>query len=227
MNNFNKETGLADEMPACVSLRMMTVEDVGMLQGISRQTFSEAFGDGNDPEDLRLFLVTAYSTRQLTDELSDPDSAFWLLELDSLPAGYIMTRIKRLDASGTCLCGVLNVAPDLTVPEQPVPAQPAPEQSAPEQPVSEQPVPAKTVFELERIYILAANQGKGYGKLLMDKAVAMAEKGGFRKMRLGVWQKSCRAIAFYKREGFRVAGSKTFLVGNDEQQDWVMERDVP
>jgi ribosomal protein S18 acetylase RimI-like enzyme len=207
MNDFNRKYGFTDDLPACVSLRMLTVEDADLLQRISRQTFSEAFGAGNDPEDLRLFLDTAYSKRQLADELTDPDSAFWLLEQDSQPIGYIMTRIKIPDASGTCLCGGLSVAPDQIVPEQPI--------------------PAKTVFELERIYILAAHQGKGYGKLLMGKAVAMAENSGFRKMRLGVWQKNCKAIAFYEREGFRIAGSKTFLVGNDVQQDWVMERDVP
>lgn len=212
MNDVNKESGLSDGMPACISIRMLTADDADMLQRISRQTFSEAFGVGNDPENLRLFLDTAYSKKQLANELSDPDSAFWLLELDSLPAGYIMTRIKRPDASGTCLCSGLRVAPDLTVPDQIV---------------LDQTVPVKTIFELERIYILAAHQGKGYGKLLMDKAVTMAEKGGFRKMRLGVWQKNSKAIAFYKREGFRIAGSKTFLVGNDEQQDWVMERDFP
>jgi ribosomal protein S18 acetylase RimI-like enzyme len=201
MNQVSSESVNEPETPSCLIFRRLVGEDVELLQRISNQTFSDAFSTGNDPENLRLFIETAYSRQKLLDELSDPDASFWLLEIDSLPAGYIMTRMKKADVPDSCTCGEM------------IPAACHTES-------------AETVFELERIYILTAHQGKGYGKLLMDKAVAMAEKAGFRKMRLGVWQKNSRAIAFYKREGFRIAGSKTFLVGNDLQHDWIMERDV-
>jgi ribosomal protein S18 acetylase RimI-like enzyme len=43
-------------------------------------------------------------------------------------------------------------------------------------------------------------------------------------MWLSVWQKNPRAIAFYQKWGFEIAGTATFTIGSDVQTDWIMGR---
>jgi len=60
----------------------------------------------------------------------------------------------------------------------------------------------------------------------MEKAVSTARDLGCSTLQLGVWQRNARAIAFYEREGFRITGETTFLVGSDPQSDWIMVRPI-
>jgi len=60
----------------------------------------------------------------------------------------------------------------------------------------------------------------------VEKAVSTARELGCSTLQLGVWQRNTRAIAFYEREGFRITGETTFLVGSDLQSDWTMERQL-
>ena len=51
------------------------------------------------------------------------------------------------------------------------------------------------------------------------------EKIAQRKIRnvwLGVWEKNPRAIAFYKKFGFKEAGEHVFLLGRDPQRDIIL-----
>jgi ribosomal protein S18 acetylase RimI-like enzyme len=41
---------------------------------------------------------------------------------------------------------------------------------------------------------------------------------------LGVWERNERAQAFYRKHGFRKAGTQIFVVGTDPQTDHVMMR---
>jgi ribosomal protein S18 acetylase RimI-like enzyme len=81
-------------------------------------------------------------------------------------------------------------------------------------------------LELERIYVRKPYIGQGFGRLLMDKAIALALDRGKRRIWLGVWEKNERAIAFYERCGFRKAGTHAFVMGKDEQTDFTMIKDL-
>ncbi|HSB91568.1 MAG TPA: GNAT family N-acetyltransferase [Flavitalea sp.] len=59
------------------------------LQSVSRRTFSETFADHNSKEDLDLFLERSYSLDALRKELSNPDSTFFLLYVNSEVQGYM------------------------------------------------------------------------------------------------------------------------------------------
>ncbi|GAF36898.1 GNAT family N-acetyltransferase [Lentilactobacillus farraginis] len=72
-----------------VLLRECTLADVGALQQISRETFTDTFGDANQQADLDRYLTKAYNTDQLTKELSDPESAFFFIYMDDQLAGYL------------------------------------------------------------------------------------------------------------------------------------------
>lgn len=81
---------------------------------------------------------------------------------------------------------------------------------------------AKTL-EIARLYSATNYIGKGVGKLLMQYCLEFAKNGGAQSIWLGVWQRNTRAIRFYEKCGFQLAGTYTFILGNDEQLDHIME----
>lgn len=81
-------------------------------------------------------------------------------------------------------------------------------------------------IELERIYTIAAWQGKGIGSLILKQVEAIAHHHSKRFVWLGVWEKNHRAIAFYERHGFKAFGSHLFQLGNDEQTDILLRKDL-
>jgi ribosomal protein S18 acetylase RimI-like enzyme len=80
--------------------------------------------------------------------------------------------------------------------------------------------------ELERIYVARAWHGCGVGATLMDACIAQVKRWQCDGLWLGVWEKNPNAIAFYKRAGFSIVGKKTFQLGADVQNDFVMARAV-
>ena len=81
-------------------------------------------------------------------------------------------------------------------------------------------------LELERIYVSPKVQGTGQGSYLMEQVIGMAKQRGKKYIWLGVWERHSRGISFYKKHGFYVIGTHTFVVGNDPQTDHIMRRDV-
>lgn len=79
-------------------------------------------------------------------------------------------------------------------------------------------------IELERIYILREHQGKGYGNILLKKAIQEAHAFGKSYIWLGVWEKNMRAIRFYEQNGFYRFGEHVFIMGNDSQTDYLMKK---
>ena len=60
----------------------------------------------------------------------------------------------------------------------------------------------------------------------LDAIEAQCRALGLETLRLGVYDKNARAIAFYRRAGFAVAGTATFAVGQDIQSDLIMEKSL-
>ena len=81
-------------------------------------------------------------------------------------------------------------------------------------------------LEIERIYVAKEFQGTGLGSRLMKEAVRLAAEQKKEYIWLGVWEKNERALRFYERKGFYRTGSHTFTVGNDEQTDYIMRKDL-
>ena len=78
-------------------------------------------------------------------------------------------------------------------------------------------------LEIERIYLLSAFQGKGYGQIMMDKAFEVAKDLKKSRLWLGVWEKNKDAIRFYARNGFKQFATHDFYLGKDLQTDWLMD----
>jgi ribosomal protein S18 acetylase RimI-like enzyme len=78
--------------------------------------------------------------------------------------------------------------------------------------------------EVRRFYVVHDFHGMGVAQSLMDACANEARRRGGRTLWLGVWSLNPRAIRFYEKCGFREVGTQTFLLGDDPQQDYVLER---
>jgi diamine N-acetyltransferase len=79
-------------------------------------------------------------------------------------------------------------------------------------------------LEIERIYIKNKFQKHGLGKVLLNKAIEVAEERNKNKIWLGVWEKNENAIAFYKKMGFVQTGAHAFYMGDEKQTDFIMTK---
>jgi ribosomal protein S18 acetylase RimI-like enzyme len=81
-------------------------------------------------------------------------------------------------------------------------------------------------LEIERIYVLKEFHGQNIGQQLFEKAIerAYAQKVNF--IWLGVWEENKRAIQFYTKNGFVAFDKHIFKLGDDEQTDIMMKRQI-
>ncbi len=86
-------------------------------------------------------------------------------------------------------------------------------------------VAARRPFEIVRFYVDSRWHGRGVAAELMGSCLAEARwRGGGDLIWLGVWTKNPRAIAFYRKWEFAIAGETIFTLGRDVQTDLVMVR---
>ncbi|MDQ0815940.1 ribosomal protein S18 acetylase RimI-like enzyme [Bacillus pumilus] len=79
-------------------------------------------------------------------------------------------------------------------------------------------------LEIERIYIKQSFQKQGLGRYLINQAFEIAKKYHKRDVWLGVWEHNKAAIAFYQKLGFVQTGVHAFLMGDEEQLDFIMTK---
>lgn len=79
-------------------------------------------------------------------------------------------------------------------------------------------------IELRRIYALSLTRGTGLGSRLMAQAAADARALGKVRLLLGVLGTNTVARAFYEREGFTLAGTRRFNVGEGWYDDVIYAR---
>lgn len=78
--------------------------------------------------------------------------------------------------------------------------------------------------ELARLYVAPAWHGRGVAGALLGAGVDAARADGAGRLRLAVYQRNVRAVAFYRRHGFAVTGVAHFQMGAERQDDWIMCR---
>ena len=77
------------------AIRRATTADAALLARVGSVFFEQTFGAGNDPEDMRAYLSTAFGERQQTRELEDPNNLFWIAEDQNGEAiGYTQLKVK-------------------------------------------------------------------------------------------------------------------------------------
>jgi ribosomal protein S18 acetylase RimI-like enzyme len=71
------------------------------------------------------------------------------------------------------------------------------------------------VMELEKIYVRQAAHGSKVASFLMQKAIDLAVEKKYQYLYLGVWQNNERALAFYKKFGFKVFDTPQLSIGRN------------
>ena len=81
----------------------------------------------------------------------------------------------------------------------------------------------RPTIELSKCYVLSDFHGTGVARALIVDGMVRSRAQGFAAMWLGVNQENIRANRFYEKMGFRLAGTKKFLVGQRWEDDYVRE----
>jgi ribosomal protein S18 acetylase RimI-like enzyme len=72
-----------------IEIRKATLSDLEAIQKISTQTFIETFADVNTPENIANYITDSFNSEQLTTELNNANSQFYLATADNEILGYL------------------------------------------------------------------------------------------------------------------------------------------
>jgi GNAT superfamily N-acetyltransferase len=79
---------------------------------------------------------------------------------------------------------------------------------------------------LHKIYLLPETQGKGLGKFLLERIVALAKENHSDRISLNV-NRFNKAYVFYKKIGFEVVAEEDLAIGNGYlMEDYKMEKKI-
>lgn len=79
-------------MAGPLTIRRGVASDAAMLADLGARTFSDTFAADNRPEDMVVFLATAFGLPQQTAELANPDYVTLFAEIDGVTAGFAQVR---------------------------------------------------------------------------------------------------------------------------------------
>lgn len=72
-----------------IAIKKATIEDLETLQLISEKTFTETFAAVNTPENLANYIEQSFNSEQLSMEINNQNSQFFLAFSASEPVGYL------------------------------------------------------------------------------------------------------------------------------------------
>lgn len=72
-----------------IKIRKVTVNDMGLLQKIGRETFFETFSSSNTEENMKKYLNEGFSVKKLMGELNNENSEFYFAIFDNKMVGYL------------------------------------------------------------------------------------------------------------------------------------------
>ena len=81
-------------------------------------------------------------------------------------------------------------------------------------------------LEIERIYVRKEYHRNGYGQQLFDYAEMKSKLLERNFIWLGVWEKNQQAIEFYHSQGFKNIDAHSFMMGDEEQVDYIMKKSI-
>jgi ribosomal protein S18 acetylase RimI-like enzyme len=85
---------------------------------------------------------------------------------------------------------------------------------------------APASLEILRFYVDTPWHGRGVAQPLMAAIIEEAHARAANRLFVQVWEHNPRAIAFYSRQGFKIVGSRPFVLGQSHQTDHWMVRDL-
>jgi ribosomal protein S18 acetylase RimI-like enzyme len=191
-----------------VSVGPAGIWDAETIAGVAATTFPLACPPGAGSEDIAAFVEETLSAENFSEYLTDPRRIVLKACVDDEIVGYLMA---------------VDPASETTV-------DPASENSV--DPASQNSdayavpdvVTARPAIEISKLYVLPGHHGAGVSAALMDAIVERAAERRRAGLWLGVNQENTRARRFYQKHGFEVVGTRTFVVGSQTHDDFLMQR---
>ena len=75
-------------------LRECTMEDLPIVKSLSETTFIDSFGEDNNEEDLKAYLLENFSVEKLEKELRNQYSRYYIVLFHGEPAGYMKVNFE-------------------------------------------------------------------------------------------------------------------------------------
>ncbi|WP_146898160.1 GNAT family N-acetyltransferase [Adhaeribacter aerolatus] len=79
-------------------------------------------------------------------------------------------------------------------------------------------------LKIARFYLLQVCCSQGIGSAVLRQVQHYARKNGFASVWLTVWEHNPAALALYQKLGFKMVGDEDFVLGQDVQHDFVMDK---
>ena len=76
-----------------IEIKKANLEDLITIQKISIESFTETFSEINTPENMEKYVQENFNTAQLTLEINNPDSPFYIAFCDNEPVGYLKLNL--------------------------------------------------------------------------------------------------------------------------------------
>lgn len=76
-----------------IQIKKANLEDLISIQTIGKQSFIETFTDNNTPENIEKYLQESFNTAQITLEIYNPDSLFYLAFWENEPIGFLKVNL--------------------------------------------------------------------------------------------------------------------------------------
>jgi ribosomal protein S18 acetylase RimI-like enzyme len=76
-----------------IEIKKAYLEDLISIKNIGKQSFIETFTDNNTPENIEKYLQESFNTDQLTTEINNPNSIFYLAFWDNEPIGFLKVNL--------------------------------------------------------------------------------------------------------------------------------------
>ncbi|MDN5559131.1 MAG: GNAT family N-acetyltransferase [Ruaniaceae bacterium] len=179
-------------------VRIALLDDVAALADLAAVTFPLACPEWVDPESIAAHVAAQLNPERFAQYIESDRYIVTVAETDGVLAGY-----------------TLSVLPG--------------ESGGPDTPEEAAAVTARPVAELSKIYVREGHHRSGLAGLLMADAIERLTAVRWQGEPLaGVWlgtnAKNVRAIRFYKKSGFRKAGSRRFHLADRVEHDSVFYR---
>lgn len=76
-----------------IEIKKANLEDLISIQTIGKQSFIETFTDNNTPENIEKYLQESFNTAQITLEINNPESLFYLAFWENEPIGFLKVNL--------------------------------------------------------------------------------------------------------------------------------------
>lgn len=189
-----------------VTFARVRASEASRLSEFARDNFEKTYKPLCRAEDVDAYAVASLSPSALLGVLTNPAAWVFAAVVDDAWVGYAHVQLSSLPEG--VRSASTNTGASLTS-----------QGTSPG-------TTSVTPMELARFYVDRAFHGTDVSRKMLEIVLAHAELQGAPAMWLSVWKQNARAIAFYRKRGFQTIGEGNFLMGEDLQDDFIMERAV-